>query len=276
MKKLLASLTIPLILLACGFGAMRRGGIPQVESDSQSTPPSSALAPVTNLDIPEGPPAEIDEWRWVEDFPRMVAQFKTVFWDPRDTESLRRLIREDSIVQGKTVLEIGTGTGLLSLCCLKAGAARAVATDVNPAALANARYNAGLLGVANRLETRLSPLDRRGAYSKVGESERFDLIISNPPWENQMPGPINEYALYDHDFALLHSLLSGLDKHLKPGGKAFLAYGCLDAIETLQRVAREYHLTMRTLDDRSLKGLPEAFLPGMLFEVAPQERRQAF
>jgi methylase of polypeptide subunit release factors len=221
-------------------------------------------------------PAEIEEWRWVDDFPRQVAQFKTVFWDPRDTESLRRLIRESSIVQGKTVLEIGTGTGLLSLCCVKSGAARVVATDVNPAAVANATYNASILGLADRLETRLSPLDRRGAYFTIGETERFDLIISNPPWENQTPGPINEYALYDQDFVLLRSMLSGLDKHLNPGGKAYFAYGCVDAIETLQRVAREFDLALRFLDDRSLQRLPEVFLPGMLLEIAPNSRQLAF
>ena len=266
MKRLSATLTIPVIVLACGYGAARRGDTPQVESDPQSISTNSARP-----GLPEDPPTDIDEWRWVEDFPRRVAQFKTVFWDPRDTESLRRLIREGPVVRDKTVLEIGTGTGLLSLCCLKAGAARAVATDVNPAAVANATYNAGILGLADRLETRLSPLDRTGAYSTIGELERFDLIISNPPWENRTPGPIDEYALYDQDFTLLRSILSGLDKHLKPAGKAFLAYGCVDAIETLQRVAKDHGLVIRTIDDRSLLGLPEVFLPGMLFEVAPIE-----
>ena len=275
MKKILASLMIPLILLACGYGASRHG-IPPVESDSLSPPTSSALAGVASIDLPGELPAEIEEWRWVDDFPHRLAQFKTVFWDPRDTESMRRLIRESPIVQGKTVLEIGTGSGLVSLCCLKAGAARAVATDVNSAAVANATYNAGILGVADRLETRLSPLDHREAYSTIAESERFDLIISNPPWENQTPGPINEYALYDKDFVLLRSILSGLDQHLKPGGKAFLAYGCVDAIETLQRVAEQYDLSIRTLDSRSLESLPEVFLPGMLFEVSPNVHQPTF
>jgi release factor glutamine methyltransferase len=269
MKKILVGLIIPAIFLAWGYETARRSGVPQ------ETPINTELSGLARLDLPGDPPASIEEWRRLEDFPGRVAQFKTVFWDPRDTESLRRLIRNASIVRGKTVLEIGTGTGLLALSCLKAGAARAVATDVNPAAIANATYNANLLGVADRLETRLSPLDRRGAYSTIGESERFDLIISNPPWENQTPGPINEYALYDQEFALLRSILSGLDKHLKPGGKALLAYGCVSAIETLQQVARECDLTIRTLDDRDLRSLPEVFLPGMLFEVAPLDRGPA-
>jgi predicted RNA methylase len=215
------------------------------------------------------PPAELEAYRWVEDLPRDLAQFKTVFWDPRDTESLRQLIRETALVRGKTILEIGAGTGLLSLCCLRAGAARVIATDVNPAAIANTEYNANTLDLADRLETRLVPLDRAEAYSVIRPAERFDLIISNPPWENQTPGRINDYALYDEGFRLMRSLLAGLAGHLKPGGRAFLAYGCVDAIHTLQRLAPEFDLTIRTHDDRTLNDLPEVFLPGMLLEVAP-------
>jgi hypothetical protein len=144
-----------------------------------------------------------------------------------------------------------------------------VATDVNPAAIANSEYNASLLDLADRLETRLVPLDQAQAYSAIRRVERFDLIISNPPWENRTPGRIDDYALYDEGFRLMRSLLAGLAGHLKPGGRALLAYGCVDAIHTLQRLAPEFDLTIRTHDDRNLNDLPEVFLPGMLLEVAP-------
>jgi release factor glutamine methyltransferase len=215
------------------------------------------------------PAAEFQAYRWVEDLPRDLAQFKTVFWDPRDTESLRQLIRETALVQDKTVLEIGAGTGLLSLCCLKAGAAKVVATDVNPAAIANTLYNAGALGLSDRLETRLVPLERSAAFAVIPAEEQFDLIISNPPWENRTPGRIDDYALYDDGFRLMHSLLAGLAGHLKPGGRVLLAYGCVDAIKTLHKLAPGFNFAVRVHDDRNLDDLPEVFLPGMLLEVIP-------
>ena len=46
-------------------------------------------------------------------------------------------------------LEIGTGTGILGILCLQNGADEVVATDINPAAVANARYNAAMLADRN-------------------------------------------------------------------------------------------------------------------------------
>jgi release factor glutamine methyltransferase len=260
MKKLLASVIIAAVVPAAAWLAARRDGNRVVVADRSSVTSS----------IPwKADPPELEVWRGVEDLPRNLAQFRSVFWDPRDTESLRQMIRETALVRDKTILEIGAGTGLLSLCCLNAGAAKVVATDVNPAAIANTEYNANMLGLADRLETRLVPLDRAEAYSVIEASERYDLIISNPPWENRRPGGIYDYALYDEGFRLMQSLLAGLAGHLKPGGRAFLAYGCVDAIQTLQRLALEFGLAVHTRDGRNLDELPEVFLPGMLLEVLP-------
>jgi methylase of polypeptide subunit release factors len=190
---------------------------------------------------------------------------------PDDTESLRALIRQSRIADGKSVLEIGTGSGLISLCCLHAGAKRVVATDINPAAVANARYNALLLGAADRFEARRVPLDRPRAYAVIDASEQFDLIISNPPWElsARPPEKIDDYAFYDPQFALMRTMLEGRKEHLRPGGRLLLVYGCVSAIRTLQNMAPQHGLTTVLLDDRDLNSLPELFLPGMLVEVKP-------
>jgi release factor glutamine methyltransferase len=209
------------------------------------------------------------EWRTVEDLPQPLAQFDTVFWEPADTTSLRQLIRETDLVRGKRVLEIGTGTGLVALCCLHAGAERVVATDINPAAIENARFNARQLKLDDRLDVRRVTVESPQAFAVIGDDERFDLIISNPPWENDRPKDFAEFALYDESFLLLRSLLSGLQDHLRPGGKALLAYGCVNAIRTIQKLAPEHGLSVRVLDDRNLDDLPDVFLPGMLLEVTP-------
>lgn len=206
-------------------------------------------------------------WKRTEDFEVPLAVFDSVFWEPLDSTSLRKLIRETPLVRGKTTLEIGTGSGLISLCCLKAGAARVVATDINPAAVACAAFNAQRLFDDNRLDTRLVTESTPGAFAVIGPDERFDLIISNPPWEDQTPKTVGEYALYDRNFALMKSLLAGLKDHLRPGGKALLAYGSVTAIRTLLTLCDTEQLAVRMLDDREFDRLPEVFLPGMLLEV---------
>lgn len=218
----------------------------------------------------------IRSWEYVDGFPEKIAVFDTVFWEPRDTTSLRELIQTTDLVKGKEVLEIGTGSGLVSLCCLRAGAARVVATDVNPAAIRNATYNARNLEVDERFEVRQVPLEDPSAYRVIGPDERFDLIISNPPWEDQQAESIDEYALYDARFALLESMLSGLQLHLKPGGKALLAYGAVSGVERILELSPRLHLRARVLDDRAIADLPETFLPGMLIEVSRQAGSQHF
>ncbi len=226
-----------------------------------------------------GAAIEIDSircWKSVEDLPRELAVFQTVFWEPLDTESLRKLIRRaskrpDPLVRGKTVLEIGTGSGLVALCCLRAGASHVVATDINPAAIRNARFNAARLGLADRLDLRLVDPESPGAYSVIQDHETFDLIISNPPWEDDRPSSVDQYALYDPGFSLMTSLLGGIRQRLRPGGKAFLAYGCVDAINTLLSEAQRQDLQFHVIDERQIDSLPPVFVPGVLVGIRPGE-----
>ena len=209
----------------------------------------------------------INSWRYVEDFDDRLAVFETVFWDRSDTESLRALIRNSDLFKGKTVLEIGTGSGLISLCCAQAGAEKVVATDINPSAVANAAYNASALGLKERIEVRHVSEEDPSAFAVILPDERFDVIVSNPPWVSRKPASIDEYALYDRDFVLLRSLFDGLRDRLKPGGRLLLAYGCVDAIRTVQQLAADYQFECLVRDERNLDEQTEEFLPGMLLEI---------
>lgn len=264
-RVLLLSVTALALVAALGLALMASGRRP-LERRTGSSPDTSLLAP----NITPNRPANIQQWVYAEDFPVRLALFETVFWEPEDTRQVRGWLRGSSFLHGKSVLEIGTGSGLLSLCCLRAGAARVVATDINPAAVENARYNARLLGWSDRLEVRLVPPGKPGAFEVIGGSERFDLVISNPPWESRQPNAIAECALYDANFELLRTLMQGLRDYLTPGGRAWLVYGCREALHAVHAQAAEHQLVVRVLDDRDIDSLDDVFLPGVWLEVTPK------
>ena len=54
---------------------------------------------------------------------------------------------EDAVKQGDTILDIGTGTGILFITALKLGASTAIARDIDPATLGEARRNMNLNGI---------------------------------------------------------------------------------------------------------------------------------
>ena len=76
------------------------------------------------------------------------------------------------------ILDLGTGSGCIALSLLRElPNARATAVDVSPPALLVARENASRLGLADRIEFRLS-----NWFSAIGPDEAFDAVVSNPPY----------------------------------------------------------------------------------------------
>jgi methylase of polypeptide subunit release factors len=146
-----------------------------------------------------------------------------------------------------------------------------VATDINAAAIENAKQNAKELGFEGKLDVRLVPRWAPEAWTVIEPSATFDLIVSNPPWENDRPKTIGEFALYDPDFMLLKSLVTGARTRLRKNGRLWLAYGCVTAIRKVQEVAAAEKLNCTILDERKLDELTELFLPGMLIEISVPE-----
>lgn len=76
------------------------------------------------------------------------------------------------------VLDLCTGSGCVAIAIAKNyPAARVVATDISPEALAVATENATRLGVADRVEFHQGDL-----FEAIPGDSRFDVIVSNPPY----------------------------------------------------------------------------------------------
>ncbi|MDP9417919.1 MAG: class I SAM-dependent methyltransferase, partial [Actinomycetota bacterium] len=106
-------------------------------------------------------------------------------------------------------LDIGTGSGVQSLH-LTGHADRVVATDVSARALALARLSAGLSGVDFDL--------REGSLYAPVAGERFDLIVSNPPF---VVSPAARFTYRDSGLPgdeLCRRLVAGAAGHLEEGG----------------------------------------------------------
>lgn len=73
------------------------------------------------------------------------------------------------------VAEIGTGSGIISICLALNSSAKIIASDISDDALNLARENAAKFGVEDRIEfVKCAYLDQ--IYG------RFDLLVSNPPY----------------------------------------------------------------------------------------------
>jgi len=132
--------------------------------------------------------------------------------------------------EGLLLADIGTGTGAIALALLaELPGAQAVATDIAPGALAVAGDNARRLGLDARITFRL------GSYLEP-LAERFQLILSNPPYV--VSGILDELQpevrRFDPERALdggadglvaYRALASGLEDRLCAGGRVALEIG---------------------------------------------------
>ncbi|MGV3557592.1 50S ribosomal protein L11 methyltransferase [Larkinella arboricola] len=73
---------------------------------------------------------------------------------------------------GKTVLDVGSGTGILAVLAALQGAGRVVAFDIEEWAVENARENAELNGCSS-IEV------FQGTIHDVNPDERFDIVLAN-------------------------------------------------------------------------------------------------
>jgi SAM-dependent methyltransferase len=160
-----------------------------------------------------------------------------VFW-PQEAEGkmLPLMARNPNLFKGKTVLEIGTGTGIISLMAAKQGATKVVSTDISPEAVAAANANAAKLGYADIMEARLVPLDDMSAFSAMNDGETFDVILSNPPYALDLDAPTNTAVVDNGDLGF--SIVRGLETRLNDDGIVIMFYGSLFFHEVMVKFAR--------------------------------------
>ena len=128
----------------------------------------------------------------------------------------------------KDILDIGTGSGCIACTIAKNTEATVLGVDISSDALRIALDNVTKLGINNKAVFRKSNL-----YEKIRPEEKFDIIISNPPYipigTELEPELKHEpsIALYAEDDGLefYKKIIKGAPKYLKEKGYVMFELG---------------------------------------------------
>jgi len=193
-------------------------------------------------------------------------------FDPYEAEwtVLRVMEHNADLFDGKRVMEIGTGSGIISLYAAKLGASSVIATDINPKAIESVTTNAADMGYADQIEARIVSLDNLGAYAVINDDVQFDVIISNPPFALDLDAPGNDAVTDTGDLGF--SIVRGLKKHLAPGGIVILLYDSLFYHEVMVRFAKREGYDVRNNHPNGMYGWEaEALFNGYMKRLLKKE-----
>ena len=122
------------------------------------------------------------------------------------------------IQSGDSVLDIGAGTGILSLMAKQQGAAKVTAIELNRDAASQAQDNVSKSSWAKDIEVICCDI------CNYKTDEFFDLVIANPPFfEDHLKNPCEQRNTARHtDTLSYHALMTSADRLLNVAGTIYL------------------------------------------------------
>lgn len=154
-----------------------------------------------------------------------------------------------------SILDIGTGSGCIAITvALALPQARVTAWDISTDALAIAAGNAHRLGASVRFE-------HQDALSAPDDEERWDVIVSNPPYicDRERADMSDNVLSYEPELALFvpdsdpllfyRAIARYASKALKPGGRLFFETNTAYAHEVAQVMADEGFTAIEVRND---------------------------
>lgn len=154
-----------------------------------------------------------------------------------------------------SILDIGTGSGCIAITvALALPQARVTAWDISTDALAIAAGNAHRLGASVRFE-------HQDALSAPDDEERWDVIVSNPPYicDKERADMSDNVLSYEPELALFvpdndpllfyRAIAHYASKALKPGGRLLFETNTAYAHEVAQTMADEGFTAIEVRND---------------------------
>ena len=180
----------------------------------------------------------------------------------KEEQHLSSLLKSNKEVSKKgeeaphpSILDIGTGSGCIAITvALALPQARVTAWDISTDALAIAAGNAHRLGASVRFE-------HQDALSAPDDEERWDVIVSNPPYicDRERADMSDNVLSYEPELALFvpdsdpllfyRAIARYASKALKPGGRLLFETNTAYAHEVAQTMADEGFTAIEVRND---------------------------
>ncbi|MFC2165343.1 tRNA1(Val) (adenine(37)-N6)-methyltransferase [Acidobacteriota bacterium] len=137
--------------------------------------------------------------------------------------------------KGDKLLEIGTGSGVISLLLSIKPLGHVTALEIQSSLVDLARRNVQL----NKMTEKIHIV--QGDIRDFGTKEKFDVVFSNPPYIKQMSGhlsPSDEKSVAKHELKInIFAIMQKMTKLLKEEGKAYFIFPAKRQEELWQAIA---------------------------------------
>ena len=129
------------------------------------------------------------------------------------SELFAEFIKSLGSLEGKHILDMGSGSGVVSVFAASGGA-ECIAADINPMAIRSIKENAELNGYTGKITAVESDL-----FEALRKDMLFDILFFNPPYYRGEPKDNFERAFKGGaDLEVIVRFLDKAKNFLKPGG----------------------------------------------------------
>lgn len=166
----------------------------------------------------------------------------------------------DKDLAGKSFLELGCGSGLVSIVAAKAGG-NVTSSDLSLRALENTKHNANLNNVFLKI-----------VYSDLFDNidkTQFDWIVINPPYYARKPESEQDLAWYcGENFEYFQKLFASLNDYMRSASQVIMVLTKGADVKAIEAIANKY-----TFDLELLKKNPVFFDEmDFLFRIKSNQR----
>ena len=167
----------------------------------------------------------------------------------KDTEFFSK---EIPVKKGDDFLEIGCGTGIVSIFAVLKGAKSCVSIDINDSAVENTKENVKLHKLSNKIKTLNGDV-----YSPL-KDEKFDVIFWNTPfaYSESRNSDMLEMAVIDPYYISTRKFVNESKKYLKKNGKLIIGFsstlGNLDQLKLILQDAGYSFKILKSVDSEEV------------------------